>query len=52
MKGFPDNSDGKGSTCRSGDLGSFPGSRRSPGEGNGYPLQYSWVENPTESYSP
>ena len=31
--------------CNSGDLGSNPGSGRRPGEGNGYPLQYSWLEN-------
>ena len=30
------------------DLGSVPGSRRSPGEANGNPLQYSWLENPTD----
>ena len=29
-----------------GDMGLIPGSRRFPGEGNGYPLQYSWLENP------
>ena len=52
MKGFPDNSDGTGSTCNAGDPSSFPGSRRSPGEGNGYPLQYSCMKNPTEGYSP
>ena len=46
MKGFPDNSDGTGSTCNAGDPSSFPGSRRSPGEGNGYPLQYSCLESP------
>ena len=38
-------SDGKESACNVGDLGSIPGSRRSPGEGNGYPLQYSGLEN-------
>ena len=36
------------STCSAGDLGSIPGSGRSPGEGNGYPLQYSWLENPMD----
>ena len=36
---------GKESTCNVGDLGSIPGLRRSPGEGNGYPLQYSGLEN-------
>ena len=41
--GFPDGSGGKESTCNAGDLGSIPGSGRSPGEGIGYPLQYSWA---------
>ena len=41
--GFPGSSAGKESTCNSGDLGSIPGSGRSPGEGTGYPLQYSWA---------
>ena len=36
-KGFPGRSDGKESACNVGDLGSMPGSDRSPGEGNGYP---------------
>jgi len=39
---FPDGSDGEESACSVSNLGSIPGSRRSPGEGNGYPLQYSW----------
>ena len=43
--GFPDNSVGKESTCNAGDLGSIPGLGRSPGEGKGYPLQYSGLEN-------
>ena len=43
--GFPDGSDGKESACNAGDLGSIPGSGRSPGEGNGNPLQYSCLEN-------
>ena len=43
--GFPDGSDGKDSACNVGDLGSVPGLGRSPGEGNGYPLQYSCLEN-------
>ena len=38
-------SDNKESACNSGDLGSIPGLRRSPGEGNGTPLQYSCLEN-------
>ena len=47
-KGFPGGSDGKESTCNLGDLGSVPGSGRSPGEGNGNPLQYSCLENPMD----
>ena len=42
---FPGGSDGKESVCNAGDLGSVPGLRRSPGEGNGYPLHYSGLEN-------
>ena len=42
--GFSDSSVGKESTCNAGDLGSIPGSGRSPGEGKGYPLQYSGLE--------
>ena len=42
---FPGGSDSKGSVCNVGDLGSIPGSGRSPGEGNGYSLQYSGLEN-------
>ena len=41
--GFPDSSVGKESACSAGDSSSIPGSRRSPGEGRGYPLQYSWA---------
>ena len=41
--GFPDSLVGKESACSAGDLGSIPGSGRSPGEGIGYPLQYSWA---------
>ena len=44
-KGFPGGSDGKESACKAGDLGSVPELERSPGEGNGYPLQYSGLEN-------
>ena len=40
--GFPESSVGKESTCN-GDPSSIPGSGRSPGEGIGYPLQYSWA---------
>ena len=39
-------SDGKESVCSAGDLGSISGLGRSPGEENGYPLQYSCLENP------
>ena len=42
---FPDGPDGEESTSSVGDPGSTPGSRRSPGEGNGYPLQCSCLEN-------
>ena len=41
--GFPDSSVGKESACHTGDPGSIPGSGRSPREGIGYPLQYSWA---------
>ena len=44
-RGFPCGSGGKESTCTAEDLGLIPGSGRSPGEGNGYPLQYSCLEN-------
>ena len=44
--GFPGGSDGKESACRVGDLGSIPGLGRSPGEGNGYPLQCSCLRIP------
>ena len=43
--GFSCGSAGKESACNAGDLGSIPGLRRSCGEGNGYPLQYSGLEN-------
>ena len=43
--GFPGVSAGKESACNVGDLGSISGFRRSPGEGNVYPLQYSGLEN-------
>ena len=49
--GFPGGSEGKTSACNAGDLGLIPGLGRSPGEGNGNPLQYScwripWTEEP------
>ena len=55
--GFPGSSDGKASAYNVGDPGSIPGSGRSPGEGNGNPLQYSCPENPMDwgawgGYSP
>ena len=43
--GFPGGSAGKESICNAGDLGSIPRFERSPGEGKGYPLQYSGLEN-------
>ena len=43
--GFPGGSDGTESACNAGDLGSIPGLGRCPGEGEGYPLQYSGLEN-------
>ena len=42
--GLPGGSDGKESICNAGDLGLIPGLGRSPGEGKGYPLQYSGLE--------
>ena len=47
--GLPDSSVGKESTCSAGDQGLIPGSERSPGEGKGYPLQYSGLENSMDS---
>ena len=49
--GFPCGSAGKEATCNAGDLGSIPGLERSPGEGKGYPSQYSGLENSMD-YSP
>ena len=45
MSLIPGVSDSEESVCNAGDLGSIPESGRSPGEGNGYPLQYSCLEN-------
>ena len=45
MGGVPDGGDSKESICSSGDLGSIPGSGRSPKEENGYPLHYSCLKN-------
>ena len=46
--GLPRWLSGKESTCDAGDAGLIPGSGRSPGEGNGKPLQYSCSENPEQ----
>ena len=43
--GFPGGSAGKESACNAGELGSIPGSGRCPGEGKGYPFQYSGLED-------
>ena len=47
-RGFPGGSDSKASVCNAGDPGLFPGLGRSPGEGNGSPLQFSCLENPMD----
>ena len=47
-RGFPGGSGGKESACNAGNWDSIPGSGRSPGEGHGSPLQYSYMENPTD----
>ena len=47
-QGFPGGSAGKESTCNAGDPRSIPGLGRSAGEGDGYPLQYSGLENPMD----
>ena len=47
--GVSGRSDGKESACNVGDLGSIPGLGRAPGEGKGYPLQYSGLENSMDS---
>ena len=49
--GFPGGSDGKESACNIGDTSLISGLGRSPGEGNGYPLQYSFLENPMDRRS-
>ena len=50
-KGFPGGSDGKASAYNEGDQSLIPGWERSPGEGNGNPLQYSCLENPMDGES-
>ena len=47
-KKFPGGSEGNVSACNAGDPGSIPGSARTPGEGNGNPLQYPCLENPMD----
>ena len=47
-RGFPGGSEDKASACNAGDPSSIPGSGRSPGEGNGNPLQYSCLEKPMD----
>ena len=47
-RGFPGGSEVKASASNMGDLGFIPGSGRSPGEGNGNPLQYSCLETPMD----
>ena len=48
LASLPTGSIGKESACKAGDLGSIPGLGRPPGEGNGNPLQYSFLENPMD----
>ena len=48
LMGFPGGSEGKESACNSVDQGLIPRAGRSPGEMNGYPLQYSCLENPMD----
>ena len=48
LNNFPGDSDGKASAYNAGDVGLIPGPGRSPGEGNGNPLQYSCLENPMD----
>ena len=51
-RGFPGGSDGKECAVNAGDLGSIPGLGRSPGEGKGYLLQYSGLENSVDCIVP
>ena len=48
LAGLPGGLEGKVSACNAGDLGSIPGSGRTPGEGNGNALQYPCLENPMD----
>ena len=52
IEGFLCSLAGKESVCNARDLGLIPGLGRSPGEGKGYPLQYSGLENSMDLYSP
>ena len=52
IKKFPGSSAGKESACNTGDLGSIPGLGGSPGEGKGYPLQYSGLANSMDCIVP
>ena len=52
IRGFSHSSVSKESTCNAGDPGSIPASGRSPGEGNGYSLQYSCLENSMDREGP
>ena len=52
LRGFPDSSIGKEFACNAGEPSSIPGLGRSPGEGNGNPLQYSCLENPMDREDP
>ena len=47
-RGFSGGSDGKDTACNAGDPSSIPGLGRSPGEGNGNPFQYSYLESPMD----
>ena len=48
LQGFPGGSEDRASACNAEDQGSIPGLGRSPGEGNGNLLRYSWLENPMD----
>jgi len=52
LQGFPDSSTGTESACNAGDPGSIPELGRFPGEGKGYPLQYSGLENSKDTIVP
>ena len=52
LRGFPGGSAGKESACSARDIGLIPGLGRFPGEGKGYPLQYSGLENSMDYIGP